>query len=134
MGIISHNDAITLELIVRTVYNCERFDIMNIANADTLEYNPISAVLVVFAPLYKYGQKNEQIDEFADIYSSLFDGSNKIGQKTFDTFIDIFKYLINTYVDKNFYDNKARKIHTIIEEKNFNNISALKEYLENNNY
>ena len=63
---ISHAEATALEYIVRSVFNCERFGVMGVANADHLERCPLDAAMVVFAPLYKNKAEISEIDEFMD--------------------------------------------------------------------
>ena len=48
---MDHQDAISLEYIVRNVFDCGPGGVMNVANADQLEIKPMNAAIAIFAPL-----------------------------------------------------------------------------------
>ena len=72
MSMVNHMDAIALEHLIRRVYNCDRFGVMGIANADYLERNPLDAAIVIFAPLYREQNEIDNIDTFIEQYSCIF--------------------------------------------------------------
>lgn len=74
MARIKHGDAITLERIIRNVYDCERFGISGYADADHLETHPLDAATLIIAPLYYMGKvKNHlEFDEFVAKYDCIF--------------------------------------------------------------
>ena len=47
---INHSEAFELELIVRRVFDCDRFGVMGIADAGHLERCPYDAAIAVFVP------------------------------------------------------------------------------------
>ena len=49
---ISHNDAIRLETIVRSVYGCDRAGMGGYIDADHFEGQPFDAALISLAPLW----------------------------------------------------------------------------------
>ncbi|MCR4911732.1 MAG: hypothetical protein K5925_04345, partial [Bacilli bacterium] len=50
---IDHGNAITLEHIVRKVYNCDRFGMGGYINSDHFEFSPFDAALIALAPLWQ---------------------------------------------------------------------------------
>lgn len=50
---ISHGDAITLEMIVRHVHDCDRAGMGGYIDADHYESDPFDAALIAIAPLWK---------------------------------------------------------------------------------
>jgi len=74
MALISHNDAISLERIVRKVYKCDRFGISGYADADHLESSPLDAATLVIAPLYYTGivSNDLEFDSFLAEYDNVF--------------------------------------------------------------
>lgn len=60
---ISHNDALTLETLVRKVHNCERFGMGMYIDADHFETNPFDAALIALSPIWKNLPK-ETVEEF----------------------------------------------------------------------
>lgn len=51
--IISHNDAIVLESIVRKVHLCDRAGMGGYIDADNFETNPFDAALIALSPIWK---------------------------------------------------------------------------------
>ena len=99
MTMINHDEAIALEFSVRKVFDCERFGVMGIANADHLERYPMDAALVVFAPLYKEQAEIPEIDEFMDKYGCIFHfpDSYTYDKNTVREYIDELRTLIDKY-------------------------------------
>mgnify|MGYP006981375913 CR=1 FL=1 len=60
---ISHGDAITLEMIVRHVHDCDRAGMGGYIDADHYESDPFDAALIAIAPLWKRGYARE-VEEF----------------------------------------------------------------------
>lgn len=73
--IISHNDAITLERIVRRVYNCDRSGVSGMVDADYFDEKPIQAAVLVIAYLYARDMVQDPYlyDEFLHKYETIFD-------------------------------------------------------------
>ena len=61
--IISHNDAIVLESIVRKVHLCDRAGMGGYIDADNFETNPFDAALIALSPIWKTLPK-ETVDDF----------------------------------------------------------------------
>lgn len=99
MGMINHNEATSLEFIVRRVYNCERFGVMGIADADHLERNPLDAAIVIFAPLYREQREIEEIDAFMDRYSCVFNFPEDYtyNEETVANYIEGLRNLVDRY-------------------------------------
>lgn len=100
MGIINHDEAFSLEMIVRGVYKCDRYGVMGVANADHLELSPMDAVLVVFAPLYKNEKEIIEIDDFVDRYNCIFNFPDdyEYNKETVADFIKEFRSLVEKYI------------------------------------
>ena len=96
---INHDEAISLEHIVRRVYNCERFGVMGIANADYLERNPLDAAIVIFAPLYREQREISEIDEFIDQYRCIFNYPEDYtyNEETVENYIEGLRSLVDIY-------------------------------------
>lgn len=50
---MNHNQAIELERIVRSVYDCDRGGMGGYIDADNFSFNPFDAALIALAPLWK---------------------------------------------------------------------------------
>ena len=63
---INHNDAITLEYIVRRLYKCDRTGVSGLADADNFESHPMDAAIMIVSYIHAHGlQSSEtQYDEF----------------------------------------------------------------------
>lgn len=98
-GIIDHQDAISLEWIVRDVYKCGRGGAMGIADADNLERNPVNAAIVAFAPIVKERGPIEEITNFIDTYSCVFSLNDeyKYDKKKTKEYIDTLRKLVDKY-------------------------------------
>lgn len=96
---ITHDEATRLEYIIRDVFNCDRFDVMGIANADHLERWPMDAAIVVFAPLYKEQRRIPEIDTFVDEFSCIFNFPEDYtyDKDTVDRYIETLKKLTKKY-------------------------------------
>lgn len=95
---ISHAEATALEYIVRSVFNCERFGVMGVADADHLERCPLDAAMVVFAPLYKNKTEISEIEEFMDrnICQFSFD-DYEYDEKKVEKYIEELRKLVKKY-------------------------------------
>ena len=60
---ISHNDAISLEGIVRSVFSCDRGAMGGYIDADHFESQPFDAALIALAPLWEKADFHE-IEDF----------------------------------------------------------------------
>lgn len=95
---ISHNDAFVLEHIVRAVFNCDRFGVMGIADADHLERLPLDAATAVFSSLYKDKTEIREIDEFMDHYNCYFTFDDyRYDEKEVKQYIDGLRELVKKY-------------------------------------
>lgn len=98
---LDHQDAINLEYIVRSVFDCGRGGVMNIANADQLERKPMNAAIAIFAPLYFENRVLEDLSDFMDRYNCIFDYDDyEFNQETIDKYIYELKALVKKYYDK----------------------------------
>ena len=61
--IISHNDAIVLESIVRKVHLCDLAGMGGYIDADNFETNPFDAALIALSPIWKTLPK-ETVEDF----------------------------------------------------------------------
>lgn len=95
---INHNEAFELEHIVRRVFNCDRFGVMGIADADHLERCPYDAAIAVFAPLYKTHKEIEDIEQFMDDFACYFTFSDyQYSEEKVREYIDGLKKLVDKY-------------------------------------
>ena len=60
---ITHGDAISLELVVRSVFSCDRGGMGGYIDADHFETAPFDAALIALAPLWQKGDFHE-IEDF----------------------------------------------------------------------
>ena len=97
---LAHEDALRLEGIVRKVFNCDRFGVMGIADADHLERYPLDAVWAVFAPLYQSEKSFPDIEDFTDKYSVIFHYPEEYvySSKTIKEFIEEFDNLVKKHI------------------------------------
>ena len=95
---MDHQDAISLEYIVRNVFDCGPGGVMNVANADKLEIKPMNAAIAIFAPLYFDNKVLEDVDNFIDRYSCIFDYDDyELNQENIDNYIKELKTLVKKY-------------------------------------
>lgn len=101
--VIEHDEAIALERVVRDVYKCDRGGVMNVAEADILEYDPMEAIIAVFAPLYLKESVIDDIDAFVDEYQSIFRYTDEYEYDALkiQEFIRRFRELVQKYYKKN---------------------------------
>ena len=71
---ITHGEAIELESQVRRLYNCDRFGVSGLANADRFESHPMDAAIVVISYIYaKELQHSEtEYNDFLSKYDTIF--------------------------------------------------------------
>ncbi len=76
---INHNDAITLEYLVRRLYGCDRGGVSGMVDADYFDDKPIQAAVLVIAYLYSTGlvSNPNEYDEFLYRYEGIFDNLDK---------------------------------------------------------
>ncbi len=60
---MNHNQAIELERIVRSVYDCDRAGMGGYIDADNFSSNPFDAALIALAPLWK-NDSDRQVENF----------------------------------------------------------------------
>lgn len=60
---MDHNQAIELERIVRSVYDCDRGGMGGYIDADNFSFNPFDAALIALAPLWK-NDPDRQVENF----------------------------------------------------------------------
>lgn len=102
--ILQHNESFKLEHIVRNIYNCGRGGVMGVADADHIDYNPMEAVIAIFAPCYmsKGTASYSDIDQFVDKYNCIFHftDSYEYDKETVENFFDELDSLITKYYGK----------------------------------
>lgn len=97
---IDHGDAITLEGIIRRLYNCDRFGISGYADADHLESNPLDAATLVIAPLYYTGKVTNQLefDSFLAKYDCIFGyPEENLTQESVEEYISDLESIVKKY-------------------------------------
>lgn len=104
---ISHSEAFELEHLIRKVYNCDRFGVMGIADADHLEYHPLDAANVILAPLYLNQNNISDVENFIDEQSCIFNFSDnyEYNEDTVRKYIDGLSSLVNKYYAHNCSQN-----------------------------
>ena len=100
---MTHNKAILLENILRNVYDCDRYGLAGLADADGLERYPYNAAIVIIALIYsKYHESElEEIKEFGDRYS--FDIQrhlDELDEEFIDNYIDDLRAMVKKYLHK----------------------------------
>ena len=98
---INHSDALLLEAQVRNVYQCERFGISGLADADNFEHDPYSAAIMIVSFLYATGKETDdsKFTPFLEKYHTIFkypdenDASGKVSEyiKELDDIIGRYK-------------------------------------------
>lgn len=69
---MNHNQAIELERIVRSVYDCDRAGMGGYIDADNFSSNPFDAALIALAPLWK-NDSDRQVENFCINGTTLFE-------------------------------------------------------------
>lgn len=95
---ISHEQATALEFVLRHAYNCGRYGVVGLANADFLENSPLSAAVAVLAPLsLRYSAEDlNDVSEFWDKYR--FELSHdEFDDNLIDQCIEDLRKLVNKY-------------------------------------
>lgn len=71
---IQHSDAITLESIVRRLFNCDRAGVSGLADADNFESRTMDAAIMVVSYIHAKGLQisETQYDEFLCKYDTIF--------------------------------------------------------------
>lgn len=82
---ISHNDAISLERIVRDVFSCDRGCMGGYIDADHFETEPFDAALIALSPLWEKADFHE-IEDFLLKWEQVLRREN-------DTSIDMRSYV-----------------------------------------
>lgn len=99
---IKHSDAITLESIVRRLFNCDRAGVSGLADADNFESRPMDAAIMVISYIHAKGLQisETQYDEFLHKYDVIFnypdenDAANKV-----QNYITELSEIVDTYVN-----------------------------------
>lgn len=73
---ISHNEAIVLEGVVRSVHSCDRAGMGGYIDADNFESNPFDAALIALAPYWKRFDSHE-LEEFLYKWDCALRSDNK---------------------------------------------------------
>ena len=68
---INHGDAVSLEMIARKVYQCNRGGMGGYIDADHFEYSPFDAALIALAPLWK-NIDSHSVEDFLSKWESEF--------------------------------------------------------------
>ena len=99
--LISGDNALALEYLVRRVYDCERGGVMNVAEADKLKKHPMLAPTVIFAPLYLKQKNWDDIDAFMEKYCDFYYcEADEISKDFVKSFINDLEALVNKYYPK----------------------------------
>lgn len=95
---ITHEDAIHLEKIVGSVFNRNMARPEPFLNADIIQNNPMIAAVAVFAPLFRENEEIEEIENFLQKYSAIFDKKEYVLiQKQVDEYLRDFRELERKY-------------------------------------
>ena len=83
MSLISHEQALKLEYLVRDLYHCDRGGVSGLADADNFEYHPLdAAIMVVSFILARDLQIHEtQYDQFLSQYYNVFTSPDEYDTK-----------------------------------------------------
>lgn len=90
---ISHNDAIVLESIVRSVHSCDRAGMGGYIDADHFETNPFDAALIALAPIWK-DYSTQTLDDFLNKWEFLLRKDHD-EEVDVNDFINELKELVN---------------------------------------
>lgn len=91
--VISHTDAISLENIVRKVFQCDRYGVGGFADADVLENNPFEAAVLCIAAVY-HNHHDDEIAEFCRKWRFVFKNPSEEQEYTMENYIHELKELI----------------------------------------
>ena len=97
---IDHGQAISLEHIVRNVFNCDRFGLSGLADADHLSHHPFDAATIIISALYATGRVTNQreFEEFICRYSDVFDyPEENLNDTILEQYIDDLRSIANQY-------------------------------------
>lgn len=100
---VNHFTAIKLESLVRKVYNCDRYGVVGLANADFLERMPLAAAIAVLSPLsFRYSDEQlADLSEFWDKYRMTFSLDNlELSKEEISTIIEEYVNDLSVLVDK----------------------------------
>lgn len=73
MTLINHFEAIRLEHIVCSVYNCDHCGLGGLASAGIFEKQPFLAAALALSPAYQEQKEIREIEQFFDYYKTVFD-------------------------------------------------------------
>lgn len=91
--VISHFDAISLETIVRNVFQCERYGVGGFADADVFESNPFEAAVLCIAAVY-HNHHDDEIAEFCRKWRFVFKNPGEEQEHTMADYIHELRALI----------------------------------------
>ena len=98
---INHNEACDLEALVRRVYDCERYGIMGLADADYFEIHPLQAAILILAPKFQrsiWSRKNlPGVIEFLNKYEAYFESDSEYNSSMVENYIDDLTKLVKRY-------------------------------------
>ena len=98
---INHNEACELEALVRCVYNCDRFGIMGLADADNFEVNPWQAAILILAPKFQRSRWSRRdipgVIEFLNKYEAYFESDSEYNSSMVENYIDDLTKLVKRY-------------------------------------
>lgn len=71
---IQHGDAVSLELIVRRLFKCDREGVSGLADADNFEYRPMDAAVMIVSYIYakELDTDEKKYHKFLDKYDTIF--------------------------------------------------------------
>lgn len=95
---ISHEQAFVLEHIVRKAYQCDRGGVVGLAEADFLEYSPLSAAVAVLAPL-SLNHSDEDLTDVSDFWGKYrYELSHdEFNSELIDQYIEDLREIVNHY-------------------------------------
>ena len=100
MSLIKHSDAISLEHILRRVYNCDRCGVAGLVDADVFESNPYYAALLTVTPIYYSGMSKDdhEISDFLFRYGVVFNYPDEnLNDEAIEKYISELRALVNKY-------------------------------------
>lgn len=98
---IKHKEACKLEALVKRVYDCERYGIMGLADADYFEVNPLQAAILILAPKFQRSRWSRRdipgVMEFLTKYEDYFESDSKYDSFIVKNYINDLTKLVKRY-------------------------------------
>ena len=94
-----HDYAFQIEVTVRAIFNCNRYGIGGIADADFIERQPFIAIVMVLGNFYNkidISYKDKLDNFFQKYYSEIGKSISEIGEKEIKNIIKDFNYIVST--------------------------------------